>query len=133
MEASEQRTLKVMTMAVHGTPHLPALPHDQAETHTLMARWAVGLGELAIGVLVAVGVLLGVAGLIGGADAIEDTWVGMLTVAGIYASLLTAALAWLLAVAVRIKHEAWALLWLPLATLPTLIALLLLGEFFIWE
>lgn len=120
-------------MAVHGMPHLPALPDDQAETHTLMARWAVGLAELAIGVLVAVGVLLGVAGLTGGADAIEDTWVGMLGVAGIYASLVTAALAWLLAIGVRIKHEAWTWLWLPLATLPTMVVLLLLGELFIWE
>ncbi|MFN8190795.1 MAG: hypothetical protein U0R78_10235 [Nocardioidaceae bacterium] len=120
-------------MAVHGMPHLPALPDDHAETHTQMARWAVGLAELAIGVVVAAGVLLGVAWLVGGADAIEDTWVGMLSVAALYGSLLSAALAWLLAVGVRIKHEAWTWLWLPLATLPALVVLLLLGELFIWE
>ena len=120
-------------MAVHGMPHLPALPDDGAETHTQMARWALGLAELAIGVLVAAGVLLGVSWLVGGADAIEDTWVGMLSVAALYGSLLSAALAWLLAVGVRIKHEAWTWLWLPLATLPALVVLLLLGELFIWE
>lgn len=120
-------------MAVHGVPHLPALPDDHAETHTRMAWWSVGLAELAIGVLVAVGVLLGVAWLSDGASAIEDTWVGALGAAGLYVTLTSAALAWLLAVGVRLKHEAWTRLWLPLATLPTIAVLLLVGELFIWE
>ena len=120
-------------MAVHGMPHLPALPDDHAETHTQMARWAVGLAQLTIGVLVAVGVLLGIAGLVGGADVVDDTQVGAWGAAGVYLALVSAAIAWLLAVTARLTHEAWTWLWLPLATLPTVAVLLLLGELLIRE
>jgi hypothetical protein len=120
-------------MAVHGVPHLPSLPGDPSETHTQPARWAVGLAGLALGVIAAGAALLGIALLAGGADAVEDTWVGDLGVGAVYVGLMSSAIGFLSAVMVRIRHEAWTWLWLPLAVFPTLVVALLLGEAFLWE
>jgi hypothetical protein len=41
--------------------------------------------------------------------------------------------AFALALAAKIKHERWALLWLPLSLFPAFLAFLVLGELFWWE
>jgi hypothetical protein len=133
MEPREQLRSKVMTMAVHGVPHLPSLPGSGTETHTTTARWAVGLAELAVGILVVGAAVLGLGLLVGGADAIEDTTLGALGVAAVYVGITSAVLGFLTAVTVRIRQEAWTWLWLPLVVFPTVLVLILLGELFVWE
>jgi len=47
--------------------------------------------------------------------------------------LLASLAAFALAVVAQVKHERWALLWLPLSVFPALLAFLVLGEAFWWE
>jgi uncharacterized membrane protein len=49
------------------------------------------------------------------------------------AGLLASLAAFALAVFAKVKHERWALLWLPLSVFPALCAFLLVGEAFWWE
>ena len=86
--------------------------------------WAVGLAVAAIGVMVAGAVLLGIAVLVGGADAVEDTWVGSLGVDVVCLGLRASAIAFAAALWVRVRHESWTRLWLPLAVFPALATLL---------
>lgn len=108
------------------------ITHDAGD-HSVLARWTVALAEAAWAVIVAGLLLLAGGYLIGGADAVEDTWIGWTTALSIYAGLLTAAVAFVGAMIVRIQRDTWRWLWLPLATLPTLVVLLALGEAFWWE
>lgn len=116
-----------------GVGALPFLPAGFAHTHTRLARWAVGLAEVAVAVVAAGLVLLGVGWAAGGSDAVDDTWIGTLTVASVYVGLLTSLVAFALAIFARARREAWTLLWVPLAVLPSFVVLLLLGEAFLWE
>jgi hypothetical protein len=108
---------------------VPVTVHtDHRPLHT--ARPAVVLAEIsAVAVGTGVAALL-VAYAIGGDPAISDTWVayaaGVAMVGGLFASLV----AFLLAGFARIRHEAAARLWLPLALFPALLALLLFAELF---
>jgi hypothetical protein len=104
-----------------------------AHLHTRLARWAVGLAETAAVVLALGYGVLGVAYVIGGASAIEDTWVGFLTVGASYAGLVASFAGFALAVVAKAKHEAWSLLWLPLTLFPGLAVLLVLLEAFWME
>jgi hypothetical protein len=47
--------------------------------------------------------------------------------------LLASLAAFALAVVAKVKHERWALLWLPLSVLPALLAFVVLGEALWWE
>ena len=116
---------------MRGVGTLPFLP--TGADHTRLARWAVGLAEAAVAVVAAGAVLLGIGWLVGGSDAVEDTWIGATTAAALYAGLLTSLAGFGLAVFATAKHEAWRLLWLPLAVLPAFVVLLLIGEAFWWE
>jgi uncharacterized membrane protein YoaK (UPF0700 family) len=78
-------------------------------------------------------VLYGVAYAVAGVEATEDNWVGVLTVALMLAALVVAAVAFALALVARARHEVVPRLWAALAVLPTLLALLLLGELVWWE
>ena len=120
-------------MAVHGIPHLPPVSGDPTDVHTRVAVWAVGLAVAAVGVMVAGAALLGISVLVGGADAVEDTWVGALGADVLFLGLATSAIAFATALWVRLRHEAWTRLWLPLVVFPALTTLLLLGEAFLWE
>src|SRR3970282_1951542 len=51
----------------------------------------------------------------------------------LFGGLLASLAAFALAVVAKVKHEQWALLWLPLSVFPALLAFLLLGEAFWWE
>lgn len=104
-----------------------------AHPHTRLARSAVGLAEAAAVMISIAFAIFGVAYAIGGTGATEDNWVGSLTVALLFAGFVASLTAFGLAVAVRVKHDRWALLFLPLAVFPALLAILVLGEAFWWE
>jgi len=63
----------------------------------------------------------------------EDNWVGLLATVSLLGGLPASLAAFVLAVVAKVKHERWALLWLPLSVFPALLAFLVLGEAFWWE
>lgn len=104
-----------------------------AHAHTELARWAVGLAEVAAGILAVGFAVFGIAYAVGGADATADNWVGILTVAALATGLMSSLLAFALAGVAKVRHDRWSLLWLPLTVFPALVAFLALGEAFWWE
>jgi hypothetical protein len=120
-------------MAVGPVPgHAPILS-GPADAHSPLARWAVGLAAAVVVALAASYTIFGTAYAIGGWDAIEDTWVGFLGAFSLLGGLLASLVAFVLALVAKVKHERWALLWLPLSVFPALLAFLVLGETFWWE
>ena len=63
----------------------------------------------------------------------EDNWVAVLVASSFFGGFLTSAVAFALAVMVKVKHERRTWLWLPLSVFPALLAFLVLGEAFWWE
>jgi hypothetical protein len=124
---------KVSSMTVGPISGQTPISAGPAQLHTRVARWAVGLAEAAAVLISIAFVVFGVAYLVGGSSATEDNWVGFLTVASLFGALLTSVSAFVLAVAVKVRHERWTLLWLPLSVFPALLAFLVLGEAFWWE
>jgi len=104
-----------------------------AHAHSGLARWAVGLAATAVVAFAVTFAMFAVAYATGGSDAIEDNWVGFLGMVSLFGGLLASLAALALALVARVKHERWALLWLPLSVFPALLAFLLLGEAFWWE
>jgi hypothetical protein len=72
--------------------------------------------------------ILGVAYAVGGSEAISDNWVGMLAAVALLGGLLASLVAFSMAVLARVKHEQWALLWLPLSLFPGLLVVVVLAE-----
>ena len=72
--------------------------------------------------------ILGVAYAVGGSDAISDNWVGMLGAVALLGGLLASLVAFAMAAVARVKHEHWALLWLPLSLFPGLLIIVVLAE-----
>lgn len=70
---------------------------------------------------------------VGGSSAVEDNWVAILVLALFFGGFLASLTAFVLAVAVKVKHEQWPVLWLPLSVFPALVAFVVLGEAFWWE
>lgn len=102
-------------------------------THGQLARWSVGIST-AVTVMIALsGVIFSVAYAIGGSDGISDNWVGLLGAVALIGALSASLLAFVFAIAARIKHEHWAWLWLPIYMLPALLAFIVLGEVLWWE
>ena len=104
-----------------------------AHAHSDLARWAVGLAAAAVVAFAVTFAMFAVAYAIGGSGATEDNWVGFLGMVSLFGGLLASLAALALALVARVKHERWALLWLPLSVFPALLAFLLLGEAFWWE
>lgn len=104
-----------------------------APLHTKVAHWSVGLAGAAAAVTAVAFAAYGVAYAVGGSSAIEDNWVAILVATSFFAGVLASAVAFMLAVAVKVRHERWTLLWLPLSVFPALLAFLALGEAFWWE
>ena len=104
-----------------------------AHMHTGVARWAVWLAEAAAAGTAIAFASYGVAYVVGGSSAVEDNWVAILVATSFFGGLLASAVAFMLAVTVKVKHERWTLLWLPLSVFPALLAFLVLGEAFWWE
>ena len=105
----------------------PAHPHGH------LARWAVRLAAAGAAAIAAACTTFAVAYAIGGSGATEDNWVGLLIMTLLFAGLLASLGGFALAVAAKVKHERWALLWLPLSVFPAAVAFLMLGEAFWWE
>lgn len=96
----------------------------------VMARRLAG-GALVVLVLAAV--LFGGAWVIGGDDAVSDNWVGVTVVLALFLGLCSAFIALVIAVFAGLVHEPWGRLWLPLATFPTVVAIVVLLEVFVFE
>jgi len=106
---------------------------DPARGHALMARLAVGLAAV-VAVVVAVSyAIFAVAYAVGGDAAISDSWVGALGAFAMLGGLAASLVAFVLAVVAKVKHERWALLWLPLSLFPALLAVVVLAETFWME
>lgn len=109
------------------------IPLFGGPAHSRLARWAAGLGA-AVAIEIAVSyAIFGVAYAIGGSSAIEDNWVGYLGAISLLGGLAASLAAFALAVVATVKHERWALLWLPLSVFPVLVAFVLLAELLWWE
>ena len=104
-----------------------------APTHGPPSRWAVGLAAAAALAIATSLVTFALAYAVGGSGATEDNWVGLLVMVSLLGGLLASFAAFALAVVAKVKHERWALLWLPLSVFPALLAFLALGEAFWWE
>jgi hypothetical protein len=101
--------------------------------HPRLARWAVAIAAVVGVAILASAAIFAVAYAIGGPAATEDNWVGLVVVVSLLGGLVASLAAFALAVAAKIKHEQWALLWLPLALFPALLGFIVLGELFWWE
>lgn len=109
------------------------IPTDPPGGHTPIARWAVGLAAV-VAVVVAVSyTIFAVAYAVGGDAAISDNWVGFLGAFAMLGGLAASLVAFVLAIVAKVKHERWALLWLPLSLFPALLAVVVLAEMFWME
>lgn len=98
-----------------------------------MARWAVGLAAVAAVVVAVSYTIFAVAYAVGGDAAISDNWVGFLAAFAMLGGLAASFVAFALAIIAEVKHERWALLWLPLSLFPALLAVVVLAEIFWME
>jgi hypothetical protein len=101
--------------------------------HTRLARWGVGIAAAVAVAILASAAIFALAYAVGGSGATEDNWVGFLGAVSLLGGLFASLAAFALALAAKIKHEQWALLWLPFLLFPALLAFLVLGELFWWE
>ena len=121
------------SMTVPLVPRHASISVGPDHAHTRLVRWAVGLAA-AVAVTIATSfAIFAVAYAIGGSGATEDNWVGFVVGISLLGGLLASLAAFALAVVARVKHERWALLWLPLFVFPALLVFLVLGEAFWWE
>ena len=120
-------------MTAHPVSGRASVPAGRDSVHTRLTRWGFGIAAaVAITILVS-GAIFAVAYAVGGPGATEDNWVGLLGAVSLLGGLVASLAAFALALAAKIKHEQWALLWLPLLLFPALLAFLVLGELFWWE
>jgi hypothetical protein len=120
-------------MTVAPVPVHAPISVGPAHPHSRLARWAVRLAA-AVAVAIATSfAIFAVAYAIGGSGATEDNWVGFLAAVSLLGGFLASLAAFALAIGAKVKHERWALLWLPLSVFPVLLAFLVLGEAFWWE
>lgn len=97
------------------------------------ARWAVALATTAAAAIVGSLAVFGIASAVGGSSATEDNAVGVVVGVLLLTALLASLVAFVLALAATLRHERWALLALPLAVFPAVLAFIILGEAFWWE
>lgn len=98
-----------------------------------MARWAIGLAAFVAILDVIVSVAFIIAYASNGTAGFSDNWLGALGAIAIYVGLLASLIAFSMAITVKIKHEKWVWIRLPLIVFPALLALLVLGELFWWH
>lgn len=98
-----------------------------------LARWAVRSAAAAGGVIALSAATLGVAYAFGGDDAFSDNWLGFLVMVSLFVGSLTAAAAFAMAVTATARHQAHAMLWLPLSVFPASVAFVVIGELVWWE
>ena len=98
-----------------------------------MARWAVGLAAGVVAVDVVAYSIFGVAYAVNGDAGISDNWVGMLGAFALLGGVAVSLVAFLMALAARLRHARHRLLWLPLTVFPVLLVGTLLLEAFVLE
>jgi hypothetical protein len=81
---------------------------------------------------VSIGVIA-VAYVLGDANAVEDNWAGFALGFVAFAGLLGALLGFVLGVVSGLRGEGWRDVWLPLALIPAIVTVLVIGELFVWE
>ena len=98
-----------------------------------LARWAVGLSAV-FGVASAASIAaVGIAYAVGVESAIDDTVLGWFLGCTALTGFVGSFAAFLAAIVAKVRHEPWALLWLPLCVFPALLAFLVLGDALWWE
>ena len=126
-------SMKSRTMTANPVPgHIPTSAY-RTPAHGRLARWGVRLGATAAAMTATAFALFALATAIGGSGATEDNWVGYLVGVLLAGGLLGSLAAFALAIPAKVKHERWALLWLPLLLFPAILAFLAIGEAFWWE
>lgn len=81
--------------------------------HPRLAWWAVGTAVVGV-VMIAVGMtVLGAVGFEAD-DEDFDNWKGVVVTTGLFGGVLVSMVAFGLAVVEKLRHDRWALLWLPL-------------------
>lgn len=107
----------------------------QTSTKTGEARASSGLARCAVGVAAAVVLLDALAGALfivafssGGSDAVSDNWIGFLGAVALVGGLIGSMVAFVLAIAAKIRREQWVWLWLPLFAFPVLLTFVLFSE-----
>lgn len=98
-----------------------------------LARWAVWLAAGVVAVDVVAYSILGVAYAVNGDAGISDNWVGMLSGFALLGGQAVSLMAFLMALAARVRHARHRLLWLPLVVFPVLLAGTALLEIFVLE
>ena len=108
----------------------PVVSHRGAAAAGGSARRLAGL---ALVVLAIGAVLFAGAWAIGGDDAVSDNWVGMTVVVALFAGLIGAFAAFLMALYEGWRHRTWPDLWLPLTAFPAVVLVVALLEAFVFE
>lgn len=98
-----------------------------------LSRWAVWLAAAVVGLVVLLSCMFAIAYASKGTAGFSDNWLGSLGAIGLYVGLLVSLVAFSMAITVRIKHEKWSWLWLPLIAFPALVAFIVLGDLFWWR
>jgi hypothetical protein len=130
---SQQQLEGDSSVIAHPVSGRASVPAGRDRVHIRLAWWGVGIAAgVAIAILVSAAIFA-VAYAVGGPGATEDNWVGLLGAVSLLGGLVASLAAFALALAAKIKHEQWALLWLPFLLFPALFAFLVLGELFWWE
>ena len=119
---------EVSSMTVNPVPAGAPVSAGAGHSHTQLARWAVGLAGVVAVVVTVSYAIVGVSFAVGGSDAISDNWFGMLGAVALLGGLLASLVAFGMAVVARVKHEQWALVWLPLCLFPGLLVIVVLAE-----
>jgi len=104
-----------------------------AHTRSGLTRWAVGLATVVTALVVLFSCIFAVAYATKGSAGFSDNWVGLLGAVALFVGIFVSLVAFLLAIAARIKHEKWAWLWFPLIVFPALLAFIVIGDLFWWQ
>jgi hypothetical protein len=98
-----------------------------------LGRWAVRLATGTLAVLVPSYTIVGVALAIGGQDAISDNWIGYLGGVALVGGLAVSLMAFLMALASRLRRRGVRWTWLPLSLFPALTLIVAAVELFWME
>ena len=120
-------------MTVNPVPRRVPVAMDPPDGPTRLARWAVLVAGAVAVVVTASYAIFFVALGVGGDAAISDTWVGYLGGLALVGGLAASLVAFAMAVAARLRHERWTLLWLPLTLFPALATITVVAELFWME
>jgi hypothetical protein len=112
--------------------HVPA-PTGHHHPDGRLAVWAFRLAAVFGAASVASIAVVVIAYALGVESSVEDTLLGAFLAITALVGCLGSLVGFLAAVVAKIRHERWALLWLPLSVFPALLAFLVLGEALWWE